>query len=166
MWRLELKTTLDINPRAYIRTPDGFVTSMHQVAGSHPGDSIIVDPQRVSYVPFFNPGSNTAIRSLLRVINPNAHEVHVEIEATDDDGNLGEAEVVTFYLAANSAMQISSQTFEAPRAQDLEDFHHGHFYGQFGDGTGKWALTIRSNAPIYVMSLLATDSGHLTNLSR
>ena len=115
MWRLELKTTLDINPRAYIRTPDGFVTSMHQVAGSHPGDSIIVDPQRVSYVPFFNPGSNTAIRSLLRVINPNAHEVHVEIEATDDDGNLGEAEVVTFYLAANSAMQISSQTFEAPR---------------------------------------------------
>ena len=30
-WRLELETTLDIKPLAYIRTEDGFVTSMHDV---------------------------------------------------------------------------------------------------------------------------------------
>ena len=37
MWRLELKTLLDITPLAYIRTADGFVTSMHQVAEGVPG---------------------------------------------------------------------------------------------------------------------------------
>ena len=31
-WWLELRTHLDISPLAYIRTPDGFMTSMHDVA--------------------------------------------------------------------------------------------------------------------------------------
>ena len=41
-WRLELETALTIEALAYIRTPDGFLTSMHDVAMSEGGDHPIV----------------------------------------------------------------------------------------------------------------------------
>ena len=150
MWRLDLKTTLTIYPLAYIRTPDGFVTSMHQVAVKVQGNDL------KHYVPFFNPGSNTAIRSLLRVINPNATRVDVTVEAWDDDAYKAD-QPVQFSLAANSAVQISSQALERGDAA---------FTGYFGDGEGKWLLVITGTQPLHVMSLLSTPSGHLTNLSR
>ena len=37
--------------------------------------------------------------------------------------------------------------------------------GALGDGTGKWQLTVRSNVPVKVMSVLENPTGHLTNLS-
>ena len=37
--------------------------------------------------------------------------------------------------------------------------------GSIGDGTGKWILAVQSDAPIVVMSLLESHTGHLTNLS-
>ena len=37
--------------------------------------------------------------------------------------------------------------------------------GALGDGAGKWRLTVRSDRPIDVMSLLRSPTGHLTNLS-
>ena len=154
MWRLDLKTTLTIDARAYIRTPDGFVTSMHQVADLLEGEDGNLPSH---WVPFFNPGSNTATRSLLRVINPNPFGVYVIVVGFDDDWNEGGQ--VDFSLAPNSAMQISSQALERGDAA---------FAGSLGDGTGKWALVVIENGgwPIHVMSLLSTPSGHLTNLSR
>ena len=37
--------------------------------------------------------------------------------------------------------------------------------GALGDGAGKWRLTVHSSEPISVMSVLASPTGHLTNLS-
>ena len=37
--------------------------------------------------------------------------------------------------------------------------------GALGDGAGKWRLVVTSEQPIQVMSLLASPTGHLTNLS-
>ena len=37
--------------------------------------------------------------------------------------------------------------------------------GALGDGAGKWRLTVDSDEPIAVMSLLSSPTGHLTNLS-
>ena len=37
--------------------------------------------------------------------------------------------------------------------------------GALGDGAGKWRLTVESSEPILAMSLLASPTGHLTNLS-
>ena len=151
MWRLDLKTTLTIDARAYIRTPDGFVTSMHQVAEILDGEDT-----DLHWVPFFNPGSNTATRSLLRVINPNPIDVQVLVFGLDDDWN--SSSLVEFYLAANRATQISSQALERGDAA---------FMGSIGDGEGKWALVVfSSDGPLHVMSLLSSASGHLTNLSR
>ena len=164
MWRLELKTPLSIVAWAYIRTPDGFVTSMHQLAEV---EEYLAGDFLVHLVPFFNPGSNAAIRSLLRVINPNATSVVVAIAGRDDDGRSG---ATAYSLAANSAMQISSQALE---------HGWGALEGHLGDGEGKWSLVVLSieeesylsgsfqgGPPIHVMSLLSTASGHLTNLSR
>ena len=149
MWRLDLKTTLTIGALAYIRTPDGFVTSMHQVAVTFPDNDL------QHFVPFFNPGSNTAIRSVLRVINPNPIGVDVTVVGLDDDWDPSGS--VDFFLAPNSAMQISSQALERGDAA---------FTGSLGDGEGKWILVITGTQPLHVMSLLSTPSGHLTNLSR
>ena len=59
-WRLKLETNLDIEHLAYIRTEDGFVTNMHEVAAEIPEGS------NRYHVPFLNPGSNTAQESKLR----------------------------------------------------------------------------------------------------
>ena len=152
MWRLGLTTTLGIDAWAYARTPDGFVTSMHQVAWFAKS---LTDNEYWHLLPFFNPGSNTAIRSLLRVINPNPFEVDVRVVGDDDNDDTGGP--VRFTLAPNSAMQISAQALEQGDAA---------FAGSLGDGTGKWRLVVLSPQPIHVMSLLSTPSGHLTNLSR
>ena len=76
-WRLQLDTGLDIEPLSYVRTEDGFVTAMHQVA---PSEGLR------HQVRFFNPGSNRSQVSRLRLVNPTAESVSVTIEGTDDHG--------------------------------------------------------------------------------
>ena len=71
-WRLELSTTLDIEPLAYIRAEDGFVTSMH--------DLVAQGASMRYHVPLFNPGSNRSQVSRLRLVNPTDAETHVVID--------------------------------------------------------------------------------------
>ena len=145
-WRLELATALTIEPLAYIRTPDGFLTSMHDEAPVSGGDH---------WVPFFNPASNTTKVSRLRIINPGSTAAAVTVTGLDDGGNAGSG-TVSLTLAAGAARTLS--------AQDLERGGAG-FSGRLGDGAGKWRLNVRSSANIQVMSLLSTRTGHLANLS-
>ena len=63
---------------------------------------------------------------------------------------------VRLTLAAGAARTLS--------ARDLERGGAG-FSGRLGDGAGKWRLNVSSTADIRVMSLLATRTGHLANLS-
>ena len=51
-WRLSLSTGLDIETLGYIRTEDGFVTAMHEVARTTRG----ADGETLHHVPFFDPG--------------------------------------------------------------------------------------------------------------
>ena len=149
MWRVELKTTLNTRAFSYIRTPDGFLTSMHQLAQEHP------QLEGVLSVPFFNPASNTSIRSLLRVINPHTSTVNVSIVGLDSAGRLSSGEV-SFSLTAGAAILLS--------AQDLEN-GASTLTGRLGDGKGKWELSLASSAPVQAISLLSTRSGHLSNVS-
>ena len=50
-------------------------------------------------------------------------------------------------------------------AQELEE-GGGGIRGRFGDGAGKWRLTVSADQPLQVMSLMQSATGHLTNLSR
>ena len=105
-WRLELVTELDIEARAYIRTSEGFLTSMHQVARE---DTLVANRY---LVPFFNPASNRSIVSRLRVVNPGEDALAVSIDAWDSEGEAGEG-TVTFLLGAGAATLVSSQQLEA-----------------------------------------------------
>ena len=108
-------------------------------------------------VPFFNPGSNTARQSWLRVVNTSGIDTAVTIEGLDDNGAPGDG-VVSFDLAADAARMLSAQELEEGSA-------NSKFDGQLGDGHNKWQLFVSADHPIHVMSLLVSESGHLTNLS-
>ena len=64
-WRLRLTSPLEIEVLAYIRTDDGFLTSMHDLMpASRAGRR----------APFFNPGSNENQVSMPRLVNDHDEE--------------------------------------------------------------------------------------------
>ena len=76
-WRLEFDSHLDIEAFAYVRTADGFLTGMHDLAPAE-GD--------VRRVAIFNPADNAGQVSRLRVINPGREAAEVTVRGTDDAG--------------------------------------------------------------------------------
>ena len=147
-WRLRMDTDLDIEALAYIRTPDGFLTSMHEVASE-------VLPM-LYHLPIFNPGSNRSLVSRLRLVNSHGGDAEVSIGAWDARGNRPPGGPVRLTLPPWSARTLTAQQLEAGDSE---------LSGRFGDGEGKWELVVSSSVPIQVMSLMQTRSGHLTNLS-
>ena len=143
-WRLELTSEAHLDVLAYVRTSEGFVTSVHDVvplaSASH-------------RVPIFNPGSNRAQESLLRLVNPGTDDVRVSITGIDDEGN--RSGNVTTMVHAGRAFNLSAEHLESGEG----------VVGRLGDGAGKWRLTVTPEGPVRVMSLLESPTGHLTNLS-
>ena len=146
-WRLELVSSLDLRPQAYARTADGFITSLHGLAGGKAD---------AHYVSFFNGANNTRLRSLLRLINPNDRSVEVTIEGRDDQGQPAPSGRVSLRLAPRAAMRITAQQLEMGDEA---------FNGRLGDGVGKWQLFIEAGAEIQAMSLIETGAGRLSNVS-
>ena len=145
-WRLVLTSELELTVLAYMRTADGFLTSMHDTVPGSAGRY---------RVPIFNPGSNRNQVSQLRLINTGDEVAEVTISGVDDTGQ-GSAGRVRLSLPAGKVRTVTAQALEAG-AEDLD--------GALGDGLGKWSLEVNSDTPIYVMSLLESPTGHLTNLS-
>ena len=144
-WRLSLESHLDIEVLAYVRTADGFLTSIHDVVASE---------DDVHRVPTFNPASNRDQTSSLRIVNHGVSEARVRIRGIDDHG-----------VGADAIVQVSippgaAQTLDAQQLESATDEWDG-----LGDGTGKWRLEVESEQPIEVMSLLESPTGHLSNLS-
>ena len=152
-WRLELDTDLDIEPLAYIRTPDGFVTSTHD---------LLEGVSMRWHARFFNPASNIGKQSWLRVINTSGIETEVVIEGRDDLGASAPGGAVRFTLPVDSARMLTAQELEGGYSAATSDFE---FEGRFGDGTGKWQLFVSAGRPIQVMSMLRSGGGLLSNVS-
>ena len=150
-WRLEVSADTDIEALAYIRTPDGFVTSMHEVAAE------TAEGSNRYRVPFLNPGSNTNQQSFLRLVNPGTASAALTILSVDDRGDAAPQGEVRLTLGPGTGRMLS--------ARDLERGASG-LSGRLGDGAGKWRLDVQADHPILVMSLLQLPAGHLTNLSR
>ena len=144
-WRLELTSRLDIEVLAYIRTEDGFLTAMHDTV------PVSADGHRVA---IFNPGSNDRQVSRLRIINPGSTPATITIQGTDDRGQ----------PRGSVEMALDASTARTLDARELEAGGDGSS-GKLGDGVGKWTLAVDADEPIHAMSLLATPTGHLTNLS-
>ena len=157
-WRLELTTRLEVDARAYVRTPDGFLASIHEVAAEAAPEVEIAEGMTVRYyVPFFNPEDNDAQKSHLRLINTGVEAAEIVISGQDDRGESPPNGNVGLTLAGGAAHMLT--------AEMLEKGGDG-IRGQFGDGSGKWRLTVSANQPIEVMSLMQSPTGNLTNLSR
>ena len=127
-WRLELSSELAINVLSYIRTRDGFVTSMHDVASSE---------GNTHRVPFFNPGSNTTQASLLRLVNPGDAAAAVTIRGVDDRGSASGGEV---------RLSIPAQAARTVSAMDLEDgaaVWTAHSGTAMASGGSRWQRTGR-----------------------
>ena len=150
-WRLRLESDLDIEAGAYIRTPDGFVASVHDIART-----AVVGGEIVHRVPIFNPGSNRDQVSWLRLVNPTDAMVDVTIEGRDDEGEPAPGGEVRLTLPAGGARRLSAQQLESGAA-GLD--------GRLGDGDGRWQLFVTASGSIEVASLMQTPAGHLTNLS-
>ena len=145
-WRLEVTSDLKIDVLAYVRTDDGFVTTMHDAAPS------LIHTHRA---PTFNPGSNAEQVSSLRLVNPGEEDAGVTIAGTDGDG-VSPGSGIRATVPARASRTLTSQ--------ELESGGIG-FDGSLGDGAGKWELEIRADREIVAMSLLESPTGHLTNLS-
>ena len=146
-WRLRLRSSLDLQVLAYIRTGDGFLTSVHDVV------PVSGSEHRVA---IFNPGRNTDQASRLRLINPGEEAVEVTIEGIDGKGGSSDGAVV-LSVPARASRTLTAQQLESGEGEGLS--------GALGTGAGKWRLTVTADRPIEVMSLLSSPTGHLTNLS-
>ena len=151
-WRLELETDLDILPLAFVRTGDGFVTSIHDVVPE-------VEPGRHD-VAIFNPGKNMTQQSRLRLVNLGDTVAQAEIAATDDEGSRAE-DTVKVTVPAGGACMVTAHELESGESADP---CHCEVSGALGAGTGKWQLSVTTDQSIQVMSVLKTPE-HLTNLS-
>ena len=172
-WRLELATNLVIEPLAYIRRADGFLTSMHEVAAETRAGSRRYD------VPFFNPARDRRNVSILRLINPGRVNANIAITGVDDRGRAQPGGPFRLTMRAGTARMLTAQQLEHPGGngrpdagtapmlteQQLEQGDSG-FSSRFGAGSGRWQLLVFSNRPILVMSLLRSPTGYLANLSR
>ena len=144
-WRLEFESQLDIEVLSYVRTEDGFLTAMHDVAPMADGE------RRVA---IFNPAVNPDQVSSLRLINPTAEDAEATVTGVDDDGaSPGTAVVID--LPVGESATLTATDLETGAGLD----------GALGDGAGKWRLAVASVQPIVVMSLLSSPTEHLTNLS-
>ena len=144
-WRLALESELDIEVLAYVRTPDGLLMAMHDSA-----------PLRDAayHVPLFNPASNRAQASSLRIVNRGSEAVALTVRGIDDRGQSPGSDV-RFSMPAGTVRTITAQQLESGEGVE----------GALGDGTGKWRLAVASDHPVIVMSLLASPTGHLANVS-
>ena len=149
-WRLELSSELDLEVLAYVRTPSGFLTSMHDVVRS---------AGRRHEVATFNPGSNWRQESKLRIVNPGTRPAHVTIGGVDD-GAKTPGDVVRLTVPVGAAVTVT-----APQLEAGDYAFHDRQRASLGDGRGKWRLWVDSEQPIFLVNVLASPTGHLTNLS-
>ena len=119
-WRLELSSVLALEVLAYIRTEDGFLTSMHDVVPQTEAGHRVVT---------FNPGRNASQVSSLRLINPGIESVEVRIEGVDDDG-----------ASPGSAVELDVPGRQS-RTLGAKELESGDgVSGALGTGEGKWRL--------------------------
>ena len=152
-WRLELSSDLSLRVSAYIRTADGFLSPMHDLAPRMvpPHHRVLSPPQNLGYrVVTLNPGRNTNQIGFLRFANPGSEAVRFTYRAYDSAGG---------YRIPGGIPHLEPGETRVVTSAEIEE---GFFDGS---GGGKWQIEVHAHRPIEVMSLLRNPTGHLVNLS-
>ena len=151
-WRIELTTAANIDVLSYIRTGAGFLAAMHDTVSGVEDD----EGMHAYELTIFNPGGNRNQVSQLRAVNDGDAPTELTITGIDDAGRATTDDMaVRLTLRAGEARTLTAQELESGEGLD----------GALGDGDGKWRLIVRSERPVVLMNLLASPTGHLTNLS-
>lgn len=146
-WRLGVSSDLAVEVLSYVQTDhDGFTTPMQAVAPA---------PGYRHRVAIFNPASNPSAVSRLRLENPGPGVAALTITGVDDKG-MSPGGAVRLTVPAGQTRTLTARELEA--GSDA-------FEGELGDGTGKWRLLIEADAPVRIMNLLVSSTGHLTSLA-
>ena len=148
-WRLNVSSEPKVIVMSYVQTSTGFLTNMSKVVGA---------ASITNKVWIFNPGSNINQVSKLRVINNGSSAAAVSISGVDDAGAAGPGSDLTFNISAGSVKEITAVELENGSSEK-------GLAGGIGNGQGKWRLTVTSDEPVKVQSLLETSAGFITNLS-
>ena len=153
-WHLQLRSETDFEAGAYMRTEDGFLTSMGSALLAYRPESLGLNHGGCAYkATIFNPAQNPNQRSWLRLINYGLEAAEVAIEGFDEEG--ARRGPVTFEVPPGEAFALTAVQLEEGDVRVT---------GALGDGKGKWRLIVVSEDPLTVMNLLETPTGHLTNL--
>ena len=145
-WQLRIWAN-DVKALSYMRHADGLLTSAHDVVAQ--GDD------GTYAVPIFYPAGDAGQRGILRLVNTGTAASEVRIVGTDD-GGARPGGPVRLTIEPGGARELSAADIESG-ARDLR--------GALGDGQGNWRLTVASDEPILVASLLESPTGYLSNLS-
>ena len=145
-WRLEVSSDLDVEVLPYVRTTDGTLSAMADVAP-------VAD--NVHRVALFNPADSPEAASRLRLTNRGAQALRATIAGIDDTG-ASPGGIVSVEIAADKSVLLTAAELESGGAGLL---------GALGDGEGQWRLDIASDGDLAVMNLVETPDGRLTNLS-
>ena len=181
-WRLCFRLgNHNIAPTGYIRTTDGFLTDMTLSVAPDVWDCSADGPQCAQWiVPIFNPASNTNQVSRLRIINNDDAPVALVITGIREDGTANrdsrqEPRRVSGEIPPLTAQEFTAEELETGTglASKLEpqftDAGDELPLGDIGPARGKWQLQLRSrlidSGKLVVVNLLATPTGHVTNLS-
>ena len=147
-WRVVLESEQEITAYAYVRTSDGFLTSMHDVM-----PFMEKGYQEGYYAVTFNPARNRDQVSLLRIVNPNDKTATVAIRGYPD-ACCAPSDPIAFYdIPPKGAIRVA--------AQELEE---GSELTEMG-GKRQILVTELNRESLIVMSLMETSTGHITNLS-
>ena len=171
-----------VEPTAYIRTRDGFLTDMTPAVAFAGTWDCAADGLCAEWrLPIFNPAANTNQVSRLRLINNGDDDVTVLVTGFRTDGSrnldsFGNHATVAGTIPASTAVELSAHELETGEGLDAKlgtatdadgvDLPHG----SLGPALGKWRLLVRSHGiadsgQLVIVNLMTTPTGHVTNLS-
>jgi len=152
-WRIYFISSSSLKVLGYYRnTATGFLTPIHDT--SYPAFSGSV---HVLYTA--NPGSNLNQLSKLRLMNNSDLPATAILIGRDDDGIVVSPEPAIVNLSPFQAVTLTMAELEQGSSNSI-------LSGSFGDGTGKWQITVlTAGEPISVMSLLYAPNGYFSNMS-
>ncbi len=193
-WRLEVASDLELDVLPYVRSHDGALHAM--------GDVAPVDDD-VHHVALFAPADSPGAAGRLRLTNRGGQTLRADITGIDDAG-ASPGGTVSVEIAAGASVVLTAAELEAgganlrgalarsiqnadgdvgapspdadgdvgaPSGSDVgapggASVHPGgRDLPRLGDGQGQWRLRIASDGDLAVMNLIETSDGRLANLS-
>jgi hypothetical protein len=148
-WRIVISTDGLINAMALVRSPSGFLNSVHDISPSYLSATL-------HEVAIFNPAKNPNQLSKLRLSNNVNESNSFDIVGVDDTGAVVNTVSITVPPLATKTLN----------SIDLEQGNSSlGLIGSLGSGNGKWRLVITSSKGATVLSMMELPGGYISNLS-